>query len=879
MDVDEERPQQLDKSKGRLQILAGTIFYSPNDCRTLSSIPIVDTPNNEDARKTFNPLYEWNVPETPFAVRIRDAISPRWWTPAFGWTAFIPDYPDSITEVAAPILSPNPSPSHSRKPGEYTPPSKESNLSSQLQKAVEVLRHEFGIATEVKDPKFFDSYSYDDRQDEYRDWLFVWLGYLSSAISESEDGERWDSDVLSWHQALRTNNFNSDWVNRLMGSIVYDQSEWCRRVGTFIDLSRPNVDNPEALVLRLANWSVPVWYRWEPQYAKNPLLAPLGPLPDQIQSLQVDWLRAPLKLELLDAASLPHKSPTVPTPAYSPFFASQSVLHSCLLTDESLILFRLHKDSMHFPPDPCAKVFEWVIDEINNWTRRSLPSSWRQDVLSKYAYHQKRYDSISNEWDCWRDAKSQREHIFLAGEGKPSCLICPEGIYKGVFKATTCHYFSSRISRNNLPANQIPPYPHLPTVNLDPLSFLTSKDPKLSANRVERYILYIMHRFYGFSPSKVSFVICPGVDWQQRERFLTFLGISASVVSGDIFERPPINAAVQFVGKIFTNSLLASEFTLSGDHIANAVFKSRLSCLILIPPSNTHGALYMFDFSQKNKSARPSAPWRLTVMTAAHALLVCRLPARFFEREMAIYLALHGIPFKTLQNAATLKEMPKECRPSRLIPHKPFDYKFQDADYLEYINGAQELLSSPRCARTALMRGGFPWRVAMMYVSLYSVLDGPTGLSDSLEDMFMVTIPGTNDLYVDDALTEIEAALLCGLIHTVRDLKPTQKKLYYPPDDVLEDAGLAFGRWNTALEKLFSKWAEKTKTSIGVVDDIWEPVTYADWRYATIECSSYPNVGVMVKAYVGYENACKVFIEEYVEGRHAKKKYTLSNFE
>ncbi|PPQ98719.1 hypothetical protein CVT24_003427 [Panaeolus cyanescens] len=870
MNIEKTTPQTLDRSSGRLQLVDGTLFYSPNNSDILEDydIPIADTPNGEDCRKIFQPHWsDW--PKDTLSRRLGLACSSRWWTSAWGWTAFIPDCDWSpLKELLSSIVSSAPFTDRQHVT------TKEKDVVDHLEQAIDVLRHEFSVAVEAQLPEKRPTAYMPDQSTvklHPHEWLLIWIGLLSSVISETEDEERWDSEILQWQHALRQNMFTSDWINKLMGSVICDQSPSCQRAGTFIDLNRHDKHKLKSLVFRLCNWSVPVWYPWLPEYTNDPLLACLSPLPSQLQDMLDSWTHPTRSLfTLIDEVMSRRQS----TPAYQTFFTERATVQSCLRTDEALFHFRRPKDATHFPPDPCAKVFEWIIDDNNCWTRCSLPPSWRHDTLANYGMHQKRYDDIANEWDCWIDATSQRAGFSPL----TPCLICPEGSSSSAWHSD--RHTSSRCTsqpRSYDPSRfteQIP-YSRLPTIDLDPLSFLPQKESKKFLPLAERYILYIMQRFYGFSHSKKYFpMTSPDIDQGDISRLLHLLGIPLHAVPDTLFERPAMVAAVQFVSKIYTNTLHASEFTLSGDHIANAVFKSRLSCLTVIPPSSTHGTLYMFDFTSKNKTSRPNALWYLTVLTAAHALLVCRLPARFFEREMAIYLTLQGIPFKTLQKASSLLPVPSGCTPSRLIPHRPNDYKFVAGDYTDYMNGTQELLSSPRCARAALMRGGFPWRIAMMYVSLYCVLDGPTGFSSSLEDHFVVKIPGTFEVYVDDALTEIEAALLCGLFHTVKDSGSIRKKLYYPPDDILVGAGINCDRWVTTTEKFFTKWAEGTKTGLDSVDGISAPSTYAEWKAATRPSGLPlpPNVAAVINARASYEESCRVFIDDFVKGRMGKKK-------
>ena len=170
----------------------------------------------------------------------------------------------------------------------------------------------------------------------------------------------------------------------------------------------------------------------------------------------------------------------------------------------------------------------------------------------------------------------------------------------------------------------------------------------------------------------------------------------------------------------------------------------------------------MFDF--KNAS---TVPWNLTVKTAAHALIVCRLNDNWSVEDIVQYLLDNGIPFHTLQQSFSLPRSPFTSLPSLVLPFRPAGYTFTWRDYCAFRQHCHDIFKQPR-GRAALMRGGYPWRLAMSELGIYSVLSGPSGWSTNTEEMLVVRVSETGEEFIDDQLTEMELKVLSGLydMHT-----------------------------------------------------------------------------------------------------------------
>jgi hypothetical protein len=294
-----------------------------------------------------------------------------------------------------------------------------------------------------------------------------------------------------------------------------------------------------------------------------------------------------------------------------------------------------------------------------------------------------------------------------------------------------------------------------------------------------------------------------------------FLGIGWQKHLIPAFETSQISAAATFIERLHTkgSSISADEWDLSRENRQSIFFSPRLKALRCVGQD-----LFMFDFRTYS-----TVQWKLTVKTASHALLVCRLDSQLDESELAYYLLQNGIPFHTLQLSTTLSRSPISRHPPLVIPFRPADYAFTWRDYEAFRQQCHVILKQPR-GRAALLRGYYPWRLAVNDVSFLSVISGPSGWSTEPEEMHVVKVPETGEEFVDDKLTDIELKLLtgtykastsmyfttnCWLIFLTflyfEDIPGQQASLsWYPPIVTFELSGKNAGRWTEGNETEFS---------------------------------------------------------------------------
>ena len=109
--------------------------------------------------------------------------------------------------------------------------------------------------------------------------------------------------------------------------------------------------------------------------------------------------------------------------------------------------------------------------------------------------------------------------------------------------------------------------------------------------------------------------------------------------------------------------------------------------------------------------------------------------------------------------------MPHSIGPVITVPvHLP-GYKFTQDDYYAYEQQRAALLSDPRVARSALLRGGIVWRIAVATLSFDDVLEGPTTAATLQRRGIIVKTNDDSTDLCDDGLSQLELDIICGLHH------------------------------------------------------------------------------------------------------------------
>src|ERR1700678_490826 len=128
---------------------------------------------------------------------------------------------------------------------------------------------------------------------------------------------------------------------------------------------------------------------------------------------------------------------------------------------------------------------------------------------------------------------------------------------------------------------------------------------------------------------------------------------------------------------------------------------------------------FVFDFKQA-----ATVPWMVAIPNVIDAFFVCRLDcprlrgSPLTDFKVAQELLNHGIQFSTL---LPVKPLPRSICPVITVPVRLPGYKLTQDDYYAYEQQRATLLSDPRVARSALLRGGIVWRLAVATLSFDDV--------------------------------------------------------------------------------------------------------------------------------------------------------------
>ena len=207
--------------------------------------------------------------------------------------------------------------------------------------------------------------------------------------------------------------------------------------------------------------------------------------------------------------------------------------------------------------------------------------------------------------------------------------------------------------------------------------------------------------------------------------------------------------------------------------------------------------------------------------------------------DIAEFLIKNGIPFRTLAPSSQLPIANVSATSSRqFLGHRPYQYKFDPADFAAYETLRDYFLLAQPQGRRALCYGGIVARLAREILPDSVVLAGPSysalqGQQETLHD--------GGDLFVDDQLSDRDLDLICGTY----EVKTSERSMYsfprfpslpkYSPDqtaslswfpkaNIWEASGYNVSHWNQDCEKFYLNRRTEILAGTGV------PLTSRQWR-------------------------------------------------
>ncbi|KJA19399.1 hypothetical protein HYPSUDRAFT_143837 [Hypholoma sublateritium FD-334 SS-4] len=137
------------------------------------------------------------------------------------------------------------------------------------------------------------------------------------------------------------------------------------------------------------------------------------------------------------------------------------------------------------------------------------------------------------------------------------------------------------------------------------------------------------------------------------------------------------------------------------------------------------------------------------------------------------------------------------------------------------------LLTSSR-GRAAILKGGIVGRIAKEYLSVDSVLHGPSVEITTHRVGYFGPVASGDKRYCDDELTAHEIAVICGTytLYTGTVAGQTTVRSWFPPPSawIKNGAGYRWLEWTECSEKFFVKLLQDIRKGQA------RPLSVVDWR-------------------------------------------------
>jgi len=377
--------------------------------------------------------------------------------------------------------------------------------------------------------------------------------------------------------------------------------------------------------------------------------------------------------------------------------------------------------------------------------------------LDAYGKNQKIYDAFSNEWDCCEEFGAISPDEFLDDDGidddfpmmpPPSSAVGDQAMGSDTLLAIA-----------PVPASVQPP----PAAEDRSFSIVHSAEMNFDWEDFETSQL--LYEIYGFvhpvplptQPSSLS----------DRDRSLVSTIVGLQRNDSVFFKSPVAPFALEFLELLGTSKTPKNAFwdIANGNRMSisgSGLFR-RMRVIERTGNPGEENKWFIFDFKEA-----ATVPWMVAVPNVIDALFVCRLDrprprgSPLTDFEVARELLNHGIQFSTL---LPVKPLPRSIGPVITVPVRLPGYKFTQDDYYAYEQQRAALLSDPRVARSALLRGGIVWRLAVATLSFDDVLEGPTSAATLQRRGIIVKTSDDSSDLCDDGLSQLELDIICGLHH------------------------------------------------------------------------------------------------------------------
>lgn len=441
-------------------------------------------------------------------------------------------------------------------------------------------------------------------------------------------------------------------------------------------------------------------------------------------------------------------------PSWKAFFEKRRARNELLKTRETPKQQQARESREKNPPVKRTKVFLWTREENGEYRRESFYQAENGMHLDAYGKNQKIYDAFSNEWDCCEEF-SPNECLDDDDIDDDIPMMPPPS------SAVEDQAMGSDTPLANppVPASAQPP----PTVEDRSFSIVRSAEMNFDWEDLETFQL--LYEIYGFvhplplptQPSSLS----------DRDRSLVSTIVGLERYDSDFFKSPVASFALEFLELLGASKMPknATWDIANGNRMSISSSELFRRMYVIERTGNPGGEdkWFVFDFRES-----ATVPWMVAVPNVIDALFVCRLDrprargSPLTDFEIARELLNHGIQFSTL---LPVKPLPRSIGPVITVPVRLPGYKFTQDDYYAYEQQRAALLSEPRVARSALLRGGIVWRLAVATLSFDDVLEGPTTAATLQRQGIIVKTNDDSTDLCDDGLSQLELDIICGLHH------------------------------------------------------------------------------------------------------------------
>ncbi|TFK17148.1 hypothetical protein FA15DRAFT_711089 [Coprinopsis marcescibilis] len=721
-------------NSGRLFASNGVTYYSPN-CQ--QEITVIPPPSQDDFvdRNPFQP-----------SLTYPDFWPPRWWSAAYGWTSFIPLYPNYSNPPFDCLTNPN---IHRAMMAPYT---KEAwaklkdfmtRMASHLCNCFEIL----AIKPYPPPPPTGMGFrrQYRTASDAYeavtnsRGWFAVWQGLLSFCVAQAH--REYDLRVEycqynrvsiisypTWAEFLAEKGYEQHWLDGIMAFSICNWSGSMERAGIFVQI--PPIDNFCAFI----------------SHSPSPptqlcLVSPAPFTPSATFLSEPDAFRSPrfTGAERREYSALQGE-------IMRQFIEEHEQYISHMMETADKRQKQWWTDRRRNPPTRKCQVMLWVEDPNNLGTLIKQKADDRDDLWS-YTDNQKWYDPINEIWHCCYNLAPEdqvEEYPFDPEAINPNNLVLI-GISSEPSSTNRTHVIA---------LNSPPPTLDSGKANIEatPNEFLPPTD--YNKQKLGDDILKILKEHYSFIPPlplPTSKADAPMAK-EQKIWILCILGFHPLMShSAPFFSTSLCTIVFSFLASLSSQDKSKTPPTDQwdlDDRDGRAVQSGRrFKCLTIVNSQPSNPPFYIFR-------REGSKQWRLAVRSAADALLVCRL-GHVAMHDLVVELAKRGVRFQTLLLMTLSPPAPCDfCVPLQFLPIWQHGYVFTQKDYDVYEESRNTLLAKGRM-RTALMRGGYLWKLALHSLSPWDVIDRPSGSPG-------LTVLAGPETLVDNNLNTTELARICS---------------------------------------------------------------------------------------------------------------------